>query len=293
MGVAVKCRLRPPQLVAGQKEIDLVVTDAGLSCLPTHALVIHPPVDPFAPPPTGERTWMNLPHSRDISIMPIHAAILAANCGRLPDRWPNSRPQPPPSQIVFEGGEIANGYRVPLVPFCLPYPTAFEPLARYMYNHHKGMLYHSLVRMYEPLSVNASNNHPRYYESDALDKDYSPKKRLFIAARECVSRHGGHLPWIHEQMQFVEGFWKNVVALAVADDDLWEILQLAWEALVLAMSWTRGARAKVARDDALRVLEAAHEGRQVVVESPRDKARRVVRTLGDYVARRMKDGRRR
>ncbi|EPT01960.1 hypothetical protein FOMPIDRAFT_1048252 [Fomitopsis schrenkii] len=287
MGVAAKCKLRPPHLVAGQNEVNLIVTDVGLSCLPTHALVIHPPVDPFAPLPTGEPTWMNLPHSRDISIVPIHAAILAANCGRLPDRWPQSRPQPPPSKILFEGGEIANGYRVPLVPFCLPYPKAFQPLAQYMYNHHKDELLNSLVRMRVPLGVNASNYPPIYAESPAMRKSIPRKARLYHVAYQCVVQVGANLPLIHEQMQLVEGFWKNLVALAVSDDGLWEVLQLAWEALVLAMTWARGIRAQIARDHALRVLEAANEGRQVMEE---DRSGRDMRFVADYMRAQMKEG---
>ena len=222
--------------------------------------------------------------------MPIHAVILAANCGRLPDRWPESRPRPPPSQIIFESGEIANGYRIPLVPFCLPYPKAFEPLVRYMYDHNKDSLLNALVRMKMQLVVNTFNHPPIYAQNAALREGFTRKRRLYQVVSDCIGFHAAQLSKIHEQMQYVVGFWMNAVALAVSDNDLWEMVQIVWEALVLAIKWVRGAHAQIAEDDARRAAAAAEQGLQVMEESPQATVARNRRRIEQYVRTQLQDG---
>lgn len=282
MGVVEKYRLHSVRsLIPGQ--LKLVFTDAGLACLPTHGLVIYPSSNHFAAaPPKGEPTWMNLPHSRDVIVVPIHAAILAANCGRLPRVWYHSDPQPRRLNIISESG--MNEYKIPLVPFCLPYPPAFEVLVRYMYNRNTDMLLKSLVQMYEPVPVTATTG---LEKSVVLRKDIPRERRIYYAASECMALYDTHLPFIHAQMKFVEGFWKNAIALAVEDDELWDVLQLSWQALVQAMKWTRGIRAQIAEQDAEMAAAAAREGRPAVVD-PAERSSRIVRVVDEYVAERTK-----
>lgn len=289
MGVNQKCRLRFPKPVPGRSEFNLLVTDAGLSCLPTHALVIHPPSTPSTALPPAEPSWMNLPYTRDMRIKPIHAAILAAHCGRLPEHWPESRPRPPPGQVVLKSGEIVNGYRIPVVPLCLPCPEAFDPLARYMYDHQKDHLLNALVRIKVTLK-GAHEYPPIYFENPALREGLDYKKRLYRVVTDCMGFHIGQLSKIHEQMQFVEGFWKNAVALAVSDDDMWEILQLAWEGLVLAVKWLRDAHAQIAEHDAQEAAAAAQKGLQVAEQDPKERLARNKRLVEQYVTTQLKDG---
>ena len=90
-----------------------------------------------------------------------------------------------------------------------------------------------------------------------------------------------------KQMVFVEGFWKNAIALAVSGQGLWRALRLSWSALVLAMKWSRAIRALIAEEDAERAAVAAREGRQV--EDP-NRADRHERFIGEYVSNQMKHG---
>ena len=215
--------------------------------------------------------------------MPIHAVILAANCGRLPDRWPESRPRPPPSQIIFESGEIANGYRIPLVPFCLPYPKAFEPLVRYMYDHNKDILLNCLTRIRAKLEADGNSLPPLYTPNPALVKGVARKQSLYHVASECILAHRARLLSLYEQIQFVQGFWKNAVALGVSDDAVWEVMQLAWEGLVLAMKWVRGAQVHIAKYEAQRAAAAAQEGIELLRESTEATAARNKRMIEEYV----------
>jgi len=41
----------------------------------------------------------------------------------------------------------------------------------------------------------------------------------------------------------INGIWRNVCALGVFDDQLWEVLDLAWEAIIGALDWKEGTPA--------------------------------------------------
>ncbi|TFY67032.1 hypothetical protein EVJ58_g1890 [Rhodofomes roseus] len=242
MGVSKKCRVDPPRLASGP-EVNLIVTDAGLSCLPTHALAVHPPAEPSTWSPSDRANRLNS-RGREVIIMPIHAAILVANCGRLPSDMPESRPRPPPNQIIFSGGEMVNGYRIPLVSFCLPMPQAFELLVRYMYTRDKDALLNALVPTQTPFDVSGDRT-PLYAADPALRQGVARKQRINRVASECVAYFNGQLSRMYEQARFIEGFWRNAVTVAMSDDGMWETLQLAWEALVQAMKWVRDAYVQI------------------------------------------------
>lgn len=290
MDVSSKCKVHGPIL---DSKVLLAVPDSRGGCVPSHVLSIRPVVDPFAAPPASET--MNLPPSEDAplgTVVPVHGAVLMAHCGRLPNaaRLPESCPQPPSSHFGMVSGsvnELVDGYRVPLVPFSIPHPASFLPLLWYMYNHHEDLLVNNLVRMQEPFPVN-DHNYPPILVAGSRKPNSTPyKRRLYLAASECTAYHDANPVRIHKQMVFVEGFWKNAIALAVSGQGLWRALRLSWSALVLAMKWSRAIRALIAEEDAERAAVAAREGRQV--EDP-NRADRHERFIGEYVSNQMKHG---
>lgn len=254
MGVFQKCRVDPPRL-AVRSEVNLIVTDTGLTCLPTHALAIHPPAEPSTGSPSDRANNLG-GRGREVIVIPIHAVILVANCGRLPSQMPESRPRPPPNQIIFSGGEIANGYRIPLVTCCLPMPQAFEPLMRYLYTHDNDELLNTLLPMKVPFDVSGDRS-PLYVPNPGLRQGIGRKQRLNRVASECFAFYGGQISSMYQRAKFLEGFWMNAIAMAVSDDGMWETLQLAYEALVQAMKWARDAHVQIFEREARDVGFAA------------------------------------
>ncbi|KZT64111.1 hypothetical protein DAEQUDRAFT_718573 [Daedalea quercina L-15889] len=260
---ALKCRVNPPRPAFSAKEVNLLVTDAGLSCLPTHALAVHPPANPSTGSPSERANRLDC-RGREVTVRPIHAVVLAAHCGRLPADMPKSRPRPPPGKIIYAGGEIANGYRIPLVPFCVPEPEAFEPLVRYMYTHDTDELLNELVRMKVPFDV-SGNRTPLYASNPSLRQGVAQNQRLNRIASECFAYHDGDVSQMYQQAMFIEGFRRNAVAVAMSDEDMWETLQLAWEAVVRAMTWAQDANAQI---KALQMAEAVLDVHGVKAQTP-------------------------
>ncbi|KAH9931518.1 uncharacterized protein B0H18DRAFT_952694 [Fomitopsis serialis] len=233
MGVFEKCRVDPPRL-AVRSEVNLIVTDTGLTCLPTHALAIHSPAEPSTGSPSDR----------------------ANNLDGRGREMPESRPRPPPNQIIFSGGEIANGYRIPLVTCCLPMPQAFEPLMRYLYTHDNDELLNALLPMKVPFDVSGDRS-PLYVPNPGLRQGVGRKQRLNRVASECFAFYGGQISSMYQRAKFLEGFWRNAIAVAVSDDGMWETLQLAYEALVQAMKWARDAHVQIFEREARDVGFAA------------------------------------
>ena len=145
-----------------------------------------------------------------------------------------------------------------------------------MYDHNKDILLNCLTRIRAKLEADGNSLPPLYTPNPALVKGVARKQSLYHVASESILAHRARLLSLYEQMQFVQGFWKNAVALGVSDNAVWELLQLAWEGLVLAMKWVRGAQAHIAKYD-------AQEGIELPQESTEATAARNKRMIEEYV----------
>jgi len=102
-------------------------------------------------------------------------------------------------------------------------------LSAYLYTRNCSQLLASLLptRMLTPASI-LSFDHILDVDSPELQQ-YSEKLR---------ATYTPHALLMHAMT--INGLWRNACALGVFDDQLWEVLDLAWDAVLGALGWTEG-----------------------------------------------------
>lgn len=171
------------------------------SDLPTHMLAVHGRQTPQTPDPI-----------RRVTLFPIHSIVLALYCANLP-MLPKSTPIP---------SDTVGQLMVPIVPLCIPSPETWSQLSAYLYIKDAAQLLITLLpsSFLTPASIQT-------LEFDAE----SPEVAKFSA--ELRATYTAHTLLSHAMM--INGLWRNVVALGVFDDQLWDVLDLAWGSVLGAL----------------------------------------------------------
>lgn len=189
---------------------DLCITINDQSCdMPTHMVAVYSRHSSASPNPT-----------RRVTLYPIHNIILALHCAHLPT-LPKSTASEPDSV-----GQMT----IPVVPLCIPSPETFSKLSAYLYTKEASWLLATLLPTgtLTPASILSldyyiDGNSPELQQYQAkLRTTYTPHALLMYAVA-------------------INGLWRNVCALGVFDDQLWEVMDLAWEAIIGALNWKEGA----------------------------------------------------
>lgn len=182
------------------KELSIIIND--LSCdLPTHMFAVYSRQSSHSPSPT-----------RKVTLFPTHAIVMSLHCANLPS-LPKSRACEPDSI-----GEMA----LPVVPLCIPSPETFSPLSAYLYTKDVQHLLSSLLPsgLATPpniLSLDTDSDSPEFTQ-------FSIKLRATYTA-----------PALLTYAMAINGLWRNVVALGIFDERLWEALDIAWAAVLGAL----------------------------------------------------------
>jgi hypothetical protein len=189
------------------KELPIMVNDLS-SDMPTHMLAVYSRQSTASPNST-----------RRVTLFPIHNIIMALHCAHLPT-LPKSTASEPDSV-----GQMT----LPVIPLCIPSPETFSQLSAYLYTRNCSQLLVSLLptRMLTPASI-LSFDHILDVDSPELQQ-YSEKLR---------ATYTPHALLMHAMT--INGLWRNACALGVFDDQLWEVLDLAWDAVLGALGWTEG-----------------------------------------------------
>ncbi|KAF7969098.1 hypothetical protein HWV62_28356 [Athelia sp. TMB] len=181
-------------------ELSIMIND--LTCdLPTHMLAVYSRQSSHSPNPT-----------RRVTLFPTHAIVMSLHCANLP-ALPVSRPREPDSE-----GEMT----VPVVPLCIPSPETFSPLSAYLYTKDAQHLLRALLPSGpatppDILSLDADPDSPEFAQ-------FSGKLRATYTA-----------PALLTHAMAINGLWRNVVALGIFDERLWEALDIAWAAVLDAL----------------------------------------------------------
>lgn len=182
------------------------------SCdMPTHMLAIYlRPTRTSSAPPGPKR----------VTLYPIHRIIMALHCAHLP-----VLPQSDASEPDSVGQMV-----LPVVPLGLPSPETFSRLSNYLYTKDASYLLATLLPT-GTLTPSYILSLETYLDSDSPElQQYSSKLRATYTPCALLS-----------YAMTVNGLWRNVCALGVFDDELWEVLDLAWEALICAIGWEEGS----------------------------------------------------
>lgn len=193
------------------RHLEMVLDDYALTTAPSHYIALYP---------TASVGPYRSPNERDkISIIPVHAFILALFCSKI-------RSYPSSARIVTPGGwhQASSTHaspptdtqyhtlRLPVLPIPLPDPSSFMTLLQYFYT---GSLPSFCVNA-APYLLNLPAGFAR---GQGDDKSASYMRSLSHALAESYTR------------PLLRCFWKrlwwmswNLVALGVSDQRLWDVL---------------------------------------------------------------------
>jgi hypothetical protein len=186
------------------KELEITVQDVS-ALPPSHMLAVHGPKPPSAP-----RT--------KVTLYPVHSIVLSSYCAKLP-AFPTSEPMPSTSS--------SQTHKIPVRPLCLPCPSTYVHLAAFLYTKRTDMLFASLM---------PPNTKP---SASLLSSLASPSHDDVMAYANAIA--GTYTTALLLQHAFVvHGFWRNVCALGIFDNSLWDVIDAAWSVLLTAIAVSTG-----------------------------------------------------
>ncbi|KAJ2919227.1 hypothetical protein MD484_g1257, partial [Candolleomyces efflorescens] len=151
--------------------------------------------------------------SRKMTIYPIHNALLAAHCSRLPP-YVHGKAKPTRSA---DGLSI----NLPVRPLALPAPEAFVPLMTYLYTKNTLHLLEHIFR-------------ERLHQFSELNQ-----KEMINHLGTRFGRENTY-QGLMQRVISISGLWHNACALGIFDDGLWDTLDLAWDILMEAFNVAAG-----------------------------------------------------
>lgn len=216
------------------------VVDSSIALPSTSKLASSPSSGPAIPTSVAVRTPTRLAldsalpeyalavssdDSQQVMFLPIHGLVLATSCKSFAGL---ARPPSVEAQSIEEGEDTIR--ILPVVHIHLPSSNAFSKLIPFFYTHEAGSLLSSLlpIQHLPPVSLSAAQQSPALLASHLAKIDPS------ILAQ-----------YVH----FNHTLWKTAVALGAARDELWKVLQGAWNALVAALTIQQKQSLKVLKSD--------------------------------------------
>jgi len=172
--------------------------------VPTTIEVIVDDLNTFLPSHTlavFSQADFNQPGPRRVQYFPVHDIVLAVNCTNLPAMPSNTKPVPK---------KPGDSMKLPVVTLCVPNSMTFPLLFNYLYTKHPGTLV--------PVLLPGLN-----------------------AGMTSMAHVVGHLARLSSQILTRQIFlthqlWQNVCALGVHDEPLYACIDMAWGALLQALS---------------------------------------------------------
>jgi hypothetical protein len=182
------------------KELEVIVQDMT-SDLPTHVLAIIPRKPPVSLP------FLPTPPQRKISLHLSHDLLLALHCSSIPAEPLLARPRP----TLPDSGAESTNLTLPVVPLALPDPSTFQLLHYYIYTKNLNALIASLIPL-QPAIIRQGL--PTI--SATLARTFTPTALAATAGR-------------------IHGVWANACSLGVWEEEMWDAIDLCWEAVMGAL----------------------------------------------------------
>ncbi|KAI0356968.1 hypothetical protein OH77DRAFT_185594 [Trametes cingulata] len=225
LGMYRKLYVDPPK-TGLPKSYNLLMTDAGLATCATHIFGVYT----YAPVATGDpaaRRHKSLQFRREVSIYPTHAAIWAAYCSRLPAILP----KPVKLKVFIDprpGMRKPSVLQLPIVPIAVPYPPTFFTIMMFVYTYRKS----SFVNMLLPCADF------RLPPDSLMD----PPREVTMPMYARKLAESGDMLHLCQLAKNVHGTYRNMVALGVVEDRMWEALDYAWKTILTAMDLAEKAQ---------------------------------------------------
>ncbi|KAI0342467.1 hypothetical protein BDW22DRAFT_201116 [Trametopsis cervina] len=179
---------------------ELVVLANDLSAqMPTHLLAVYGKSEKTAAPSAG-RTSM--------SLFPAHNIVLSAFCANMP-----SLPYQPPTPPAQAGGSI----QLPVVPLGLPHPQSYAHIQRYLYTKDRVSFIMSLLPSVSAQGILSDPASASVRYAKDVAGTFTTQKILSL-------------------LRDVHGVYRNMVALEIQEDLMWQLVNVAWEVLLTALA---------------------------------------------------------
>nr|QBA29482.1 Clp1 [Flammulina velutipes]QPM99170.1 Clp1 protein [Flammulina velutipes] len=156
------------------------------------------------------------PKTSSVSLFPVHDIVLTAHCHKLPPATFSSSP------AILPAGHL------PVRPFCIPHPASYGQLSQYLYTHRQDLLFASLCQPTKPPPFFSATPHTSTTPPLQLTKE-----AMLAFSRELSETFTQHK--LLQSMSAIHGLWKNVFALGIQDDGLWEVLEVVWGVYLTAV----------------------------------------------------------
>jgi hypothetical protein len=211
---------------------------------PTHVLSISPPLpsggsstasSSSSSPPSSPALKFNLhtsptppgtPHSPDNSLFVCHAVVLLSHCSNLSHTLP-----PSPAIPLHHHGRISVG--VPIVQLHL-HLQPFEYLLQYLYDGDPTKLLKSLV------PFPSINNASVAYDPETRFRVVGDLARVF--AMDKFAPDGNMMRALLKHVRILEDFRENAVVLGVSDENVWDVMRIAWALLCILIDGIQVAK---------------------------------------------------
>ncbi|TFL07728.1 hypothetical protein BDV98DRAFT_497779 [Pterulicium gracile] len=198
------------------KTMPIHVTDCA-SEPPTHMLGIYANT-----PLPNESVGAAAAPKQKVTLFPAHDVVLASYCANLPilprgNDQGTSTPSP-------DGVKTALDITLPIIPFCIPSPSTFAPLLRFMYTRDPTALQRTLFPCALPTS-----------HIDIFDSAQEGAAGLRVDfAKRIADTYRGQVLMRH--VMVIQGMWRNVCVLGIEDKAVWDTIDAAWNVMVLAVA---------------------------------------------------------
>ncbi|RDX42882.1 hypothetical protein K466DRAFT_584107 [Polyporus arcularius HHB13444] len=203
-----------------------------MSSFPTHVFaILSSRMSAKTPTVASFADRHSLPPSTTVPLYPASALVMAVHCSLLP----------PLPQAPRSAGRRA-ALTLPIVPLTVPSPETYALLHAYLHTMRPDTLLASLLpslaQSFPQLSSAGSSGGPNklHYVGQFSSEHLM---RLAHALAGAAFQRGGAqnaLSGLMSHVKVINGLWQNVCALGVFDAELWGVMDLAWEVVLMAMN---------------------------------------------------------
>lgn len=143
-----------------------------------------------------------------LSLVPIHAQVIATQCGRVP---PMPTPNIPDAAVSLQPLDQEHYHTriVPLVPMQVPSVDTFSLLFKFLCEQDVGHLFRRFIPLGPP-------------GGGMWDGDFSRLAETLANERTGASILSGAL--------FIYRFWQNACSLGVLNPAVWNVIDVVWKA---------------------------------------------------------------
>ncbi|SPO36808.1 uncharacterized protein PSFLO_02279 [Pseudozyma flocculosa] len=206
-------------------QLDTTLDSCGSYLPPTHVLAIFSGTD-------------------ETILVAAHDLVLALQCTSIPFLPPVVR------------GRKPSEARLPVVPLCLPHPSAFDSVHKWLYSPDSPCLFEDLIPMAFVVRLLATLSNERYQRDELASLSLLEMDN--VGARLKVSLALSYLATstLLDVLKRIQAVWKNGAAMGITSLRFWGQLDKAWESVLGALVEAKRRKAALAASGADKAADA-------------------------------------